>query len=67
MAPHTAGMLLVVLSVFHAAVAGDPLGAVPFAGRVVVGRLVAAAFWLWLAGAVRPRLERAVGVLRDRP
>jgi hypothetical protein len=43
-----AGMLLVVLSVFHAAVARDPLGAVPFARRVVVGRLVAAAFWLWL-------------------
>jgi hypothetical protein len=43
-----AGMLLVVLSVFHATAAGDPLGAVPVARRVVVGRLLAAVFWLWL-------------------
>jgi Animal haem peroxidase len=43
------GMLLVVLSAFHAAVARDPLGAVAFARRAVFGRLLAAAFWAWLA------------------
>ena len=43
-----AGMLLVVLSVFHAGAAADPLAAVGFARRVVAGRLLAALFWAWL-------------------
>lgn len=43
------GMLLVALSAFHAAAARDPLGAGPFGRRAVFGRLLAAAFWAWLA------------------
>ena len=44
-----AGMLLVVLSGFHALAAADPLAALAFARWAVAGRLLAAAFWAWLA------------------
>src|SRR5262245_38904242 len=47
-----AGMLLVVVSIFNAAAANDPLGTLPFARRVVVGRLIAALFWAWLVVGV---------------
>src|SRR5437868_1642482 len=52
-----AGMLLVVLSGFHARVAADPLAAVGFARWAVAGRLLAAVFWAWLpTGLGLPRV-----------
>lgn len=43
------GMLLLVLSGFHALATGDPLRTLGLARWVVAGRLLAAAFWAWLA------------------
>lgn len=47
-----AGMLLVVVSGFHALVASNPLGVVGFSRWLVVARFMAAAFWAWLVVGV---------------
>ncbi len=42
------GFLLIALALFYAAAARSPLQTRPFAVRVVVARMLAAIFWLWM-------------------
>lgn len=48
-----AGMLLILLSVFYALAAQDPLESRSLARRTVYVRWIAAAFWLWMLLVVR--------------